>query len=139
MKNILKTYYAGPLALYLIAALLAMSTFAGPAEAMFVPVAPQSDAGATPGAVGREADLVKVQTALETKIIRQQLQDYGLAPEAATARLQSLSDEQLHQLAAHTDALQAGGDGVGILFSMMIICMLAVLLVFLVQGRIVIK
>ena len=139
MKHLLKSIYAKPLALYLIVALLAISTFAGPAEAMFIPSAQQSAASPAQELAGRAADMARVQAALETKIIRQQLQDYGLAPDAAMARVASLSDEQLHQLAVHTDALQAGGDGVGLLFSLMIIGLLVVLLVFLVQGRIVIK
>ena len=139
MKGILKAFYTKPLAVYLVAAVIAISTFAGPAEAMFIPSAHQGSDAVDQATAGRQADLAKIQTTLESRIIRQQLKDYGLAPEAAMQRVQSLSDDQIHQLASHTDALQAGGDGVGLLFTLMIIGLLAVLLVFMVQGRIVIK
>lgn len=140
MKDILKALYAKPLAIYLIAALLAISTFAGPAEAMFLPAAPQGDsAGAMPEAPLRAADLIKVRTALESRIVSQRLLDYGLSADEALARVNGLSDEQVHQLAAHVDSLQAGGDAVGLLAGLVIVALLVVLLVYLVQGRIVIR
>jgi hypothetical protein len=130
MKGVLTSFYAKPLVVYLVLALLAISTAAGPAEAMFIPAAPHQESAASPSATfGRAADLIKVQTALESKIIRQKLMDYGLSPEETMARVNMLSDEQVHQLAAHTDSLQAGGDAVGFF----------VVLIFLVQGRITIK
>ena len=39
MKTMLNAFYTKPLIIYLSTALLALSTFAGPAEAMFVPTA----------------------------------------------------------------------------------------------------
>jgi hypothetical protein len=137
MKTILKTFYAKPLAVYLAAALLAMSTFAGPAEAMFVKSAPHQDAAAP--AADRAADLARVQAALESKLVQQKLMDYGLSPEATMARVNALSNEQLHQLATHTDSLQAGGDPLGVVVSLLVIALLVVLLIYLIQGRIVIR
>ncbi len=141
MKGVLKSFYAKPLVIYLAIALLAISTAAGPAEAMFISAAPhQGPAAASRAAsAGRTADLVKVQTALESKIIRQKLMDYGLSPDETMARLNGLSDEQIHQLAAHADSLQAGGDAVGLLFALMVVALLVVLLIFLVQGRITVR
>ena len=37
------------------------------------------------------------------------------------------------------DAVQAGGDGVGMLFSLVIIALLVVLIIFLLEGRIQIR
>jgi|SRR5208337_4629927 len=140
MKNVLRSFYTKPLVINLSISLLAISTAAGPAEAMFVPAAPSQGSAASPQEpIGRAADLVKVQTALESKIIRQRLKDYGLSPDDAMARLNMLSDEQIHQLAAHTDSLQAGGDAVGIFVGLMIVALLVVLLIYLVQGRIAIR
>jgi len=137
MKNVLKSFYTKPLVIYLSAALLAMSTLAGPAEAMFVPAAPHQEAAASTGvSAERAADLVKIQSALESKIIRQKLMDYGLSPEETMARVNALSDEHIHQLAAHADSLQAGGDAVGLIIGVVIIFALVILLVFLVEGRI---
>ena len=137
MKTMLNAFYTKPLIIYLATALLALSTFAGPAEAMFVPTASLQDpAGAIDASVSRAADLAKVQTALESKVIRQKLLDYGLSPEETMARLNTLSDGQIHQLATQTDSLQAGGDVVGFLVGVMVLAILVVVLIFLVQGRI---
>jgi len=137
MKTMLNAFYTKPLIIYLVVALLALSTFAGPAEAMFVPTGSlQAPAGAIDASVSRAADLAKVQTALESKVIRQKLLDYGLSPEEAMVRLNTLSDGQIHQLATQTDSLQAGGDAVGFLIGVMILAILVVVLIFLVQGRI---
>ena len=137
MKTMLNAFYTKPLIIYLVVALLALSTFAGPAEAMFVPTGSLQDpAGAIDASVSRAADLAKVQTALESKVIRQKLLDYGLSPEEAMVRLNTLSDGQIHQLATQTDSLQAGGDAVGFLIGVMVLAILVVVLIFLVQGRI---
>ena len=89
MKTMLGSFYARPLAAYLIVALIVMSSFAASAEAM--------------------------------------------------ARVNRLSDQQLHELAARTDSVQAGGDGVDLLFGLVIVALLVVVLVYLLQGRIEVK
>ncbi len=140
MKSVLRSFYAKPLVIYLAVALLAISTAAGPAEAMFLPATPQGEsAAAVPDASLRAADLIKIRSTLESKIISQRLMDHGLTPDEAMARVNMLSNDQVHQLASHTDSLQAGGDAVGLLAGIVIIALLVVLLIYLVQGRIVIK
>lgn len=140
MNHMLDAFYTRPLAVYLIVAVLAISAFAGPAEAMFIPTAPQGEnPAAAPDASVRASELVKIQTALESKIIRQKLMDYGLSPEETMARVNTLSDEQIHQLASQTDSLQAGGDAVSFVIGVLIVALLVVLLIYLIQGRIVIK
>jgi hypothetical protein len=84
-------------------------------------------------------DLARVQTALESKIVQQTLQDYGLSPEETMSRVNKLSDEQIHQLASRTDSLQAGGDRGGLVITVLVIAILVVLLIYLLQGRVVIK
>ncbi len=42
MKRILTAFYAKPLSLYLGVVLIVLSAFASPAEAMFLPAAPQA-------------------------------------------------------------------------------------------------
>ncbi|HYA87046.1 MAG TPA: PA2779 family protein [Nitrospirota bacterium] len=140
MKNIYKPCYAKPLALYLIMALIAISTLAGPAEAMYVSAAPYHEADDQKGAsLERAADLARIQAAIESRIVRQKLMDYGLSPEDAMARVKKLSDDQIHVLASHTDSLQAGSDGVDLFFSLVVVALLVVILVFLLQGRIEIR
>ena len=133
MKTMLKAFYAKPLATYLTAALLAISTFAGPAEAMYVPAAPhQSTNEAIAASASRAADLAKIQRALESKILQQRLLDYGLSPEETMARLNKLSDEQIHLLATHADSLQPGGDGgTGILLFLLLVAIILALILAL--------
>ena len=140
MNTMLKTFYAKPLAIYLAVALLAITTFVGPAEAMFVPSAPNQNA-ADPAASSAEraADLAKIQTALESKIVQQKLMDYGLSPEETMARVNKLSDVQINQLATHTDSLQAGGDPVDLVIGLLIVAILVVVLIYLLQGRITVR
>ena len=137
MKTLLKTFYAKPLAVYLAVALLAITTFAGPAEAMFVPATPHQNAtGAAAVSGGRTADLARIQAALESKIVQQKLMDYGLSPEETMTRVNKLSDEQINQFATHTDALHAGGDGGSLIVGLLVVAILVVVLVYLLEGRI---
>jgi nitrogen fixation protein FixH len=140
MKIMLKAFYAKPLAVYLAVALLAITTFAGPAEAMFVPSASYQNAAApAASSADRAADLARIQSALELKIVQQKLMDYGLSPEETMARVNKLSDKQINQFATHTDAVQAGADGGGSIAGLLVLIVLIVILVFLLQGRIEIK
>jgi len=140
MKTMLKAFYTKPLVIYLVVALLAISTFAGPADAMFVPAAPHQDVTeATAASAGRAADMAKIQVAFESKILQQKLMDYGLSPKETMTRVNKLSDEQIHQLATHMDSLQAGGDGVDILISFLVVAILVVVLVYLLHHRVEIK
>jgi hypothetical protein len=140
MKSMLGSFYTRPLAAYLIAALIVMSSFAAPAEAMFVPAAPGEEASVQPHMPGnRAADLAKVQTVLESRIIQQKLIDYGLSPTEAMARVNRLSDQQLHEFATRTDSVQAGGDPADLFFGLVLVALLVVVLVYLLQGRIEVK
>ncbi len=141
MRSILTSFYTKPIAGYLIVALLAISASAGPAEAMFVPAAPMQDAVSVVKLRGdhHTADLAGIQTALESKIIGQKLMDYGLTPEDAMARIRGLSDSQIHELAAHLNSLQAGGDPADTVFGIFIVAMLVVVLILLLQNRIEIR
>ncbi len=134
MQRMLTAFYTKPLVIYLVLALIAISAAAGPADAMLVPASPAAPAGVSSG--GRSADLAVIQRSLESAELRQRLLDYGLTPQEIEARVNGLSDEQLHQLASNLDAVQAGGDGLGLLFSLVIIAALVVLIIFLLEGRI---
>ena len=137
MNHMLNAFYTRALIVYLVLALLAISTAAGPAEAMLLPAAPDVATGAP--AYDRAADLAAVQKTLESRELRQKLMDYGLTPEETEARLSNLTDEQLHRLAANMDAVQAGGDGLGFLLGLVIIALLVVLIIYLLEGRIEIR
>ncbi len=140
MKTMFKAVYTKPLVIYLVVALLSISTFAGPADAMFVPAAPHQDmTEATAVSAGRATDMAKVQTAFESKILQQKLRDYGLSPEETMARVNKLSDEQIHQLATNTDSLQAGGDGVDVLVFLLLVAILVVLVLELTGHHVIVR
>ncbi len=140
MKQLLTACYTRPLIAYLVTALITISAAAGPAQAMLVS-APASAHAASPNAVAgeRAADLAAVQKALESAEIRQRLLDYGLEPEKIEARIANLSDEQLHRLATNIDSVQAGGDGLGTLFVLVVIAALVVLIIYILEGRVEIR
>ncbi len=140
MKRMLTACYTRPLVAYLVMSLIILSAAAGPAEAMLVP-APADAPASLPQAAdrGRAADLAAVQKALESAELRQRLLDYGLTPEETEARIANLSDEQLHRLATNMDSVQAGGDGLGTLFALVLIAALVVLIIYMLEGRIEIR
>ncbi len=127
MKCLATSFYVKPLSLYLVFALILVTSFASPAAAMFIPAAPQ----ALPEQ-SRSADLDMIQRALESKTLEQRLMDYGLSPGTAMERINSLPDEQVHQLAAHIASLEAGGRGGGIDTNTLIVILLLVLLIILI-------
>lgn len=129
MKDMLAASCAKPLASYLIAALIAVSAFAAPAEAMLLPTAPQPSA---PAPLDRTADLALIQRTLESRVLQQHLLDYGLTPEQALERLNALPDGQVHQLASRIDALQAGGRRTSIEFEVLILILIILLLILLI-------
>jgi hypothetical protein len=130
MKRILTMWYAKPLAVYLAVALTALSIFAAPAEAMFLPTVPTQDA---PG-FDRASDVAMIQQALESRTLQQRLMDYGLNRDEALAKIKGLSDEQIHSLAENIGALQAGGHHMHA-ETLLIILLLVLLIVILVQNE----
>lgn len=101
-------------------------------------LAPPTAAATEPGtSLNRAGDLQRIQSVLETKVVRQRLEDYGLTSEEINARLAQLSDAQLHQLATQVDAMVPAGDaGFGIVIALLVIAILAVILVYLLDHRI---
>ena len=130
MKTMLKAFYTKPLVIYLVVALLAISTFAGPADAMFVPASPHQDmTESTAVSAGWAADMAKIQMAFELKSSSKNL--WTTFPPRRHGAANKLSDEQIHQLATHTDSLQSGRrTGVDILISLLVVAILVVVLVY---------
>jgi hypothetical protein len=126
------------LILYLCAALVATSgitAYPGTGLASFVP----SEAVlATPG-FDREADLARLKTYLERKVVAQRLADWGLGPQEVASRLGQLTDAQIHQTVRQLDSVQPGGDsGLGVVVVLLVIAILVVVLLQLTGHRIVI-
>ena len=80
----------------------------------------------------READLATIRKALELKVVKTRLMDYGFTPEEITQRLALLSDEELHRFALRADEVHVGGDGAVIL---VLVIALAVVVWLLVSDK----
>ena len=106
------------LSLYLVFATFLLTV---PAQgwAMFIPANQASPA--------RQADLSSIQKTLESTVVKQRLMDFGLSSEEALARINRLSDDQTHKIAANLDSLQAGADGVGALVFLLLVAIIVVI------------
>ena len=80
---------------------------------------------------GRSADMKTVQTALESKVVRERLKALGLSDKEIESRLGKLSDRQLHKFAKDVDTLSAGG-----FIEALLVCVVLVLLIVFLIHRI---
>jgi hypothetical protein len=83
-------------------------------------------AAAAPLSAARSADMKTIQGALESKILRERLKEYGLTDPEINARLGKLSDKQVHQFASRIHSVNPGGD-----FTVIGILILVVLVLFI--------
>jgi Flp pilus assembly protein TadB len=118
------------IALYLIIAIIILST---PAQgwAMFIP---SGEAASV-----RHSEMAAIQKTLESSVIKQRLSDYGLSSEEALAKINQLSQEQIHQLAANLDSLQAGADGVDALIFLLLVAIIVVVVLQVTGHRVIVK
>jgi hypothetical protein len=120
----------------LVLTTLATGLFPPEGRAMLAP--PSATASEAGTDQNRATDLQKIQSVLETKVVQQRLMDYGLSQDEINARLNQLSDAQLHQVATQIDAMIPAGDGLGIVIALLVIAILAIILVYLLNHRIVV-
>jgi hypothetical protein len=80
-----------------------------------------------------------IRLALEKKIVVQRLADYGLSSEQIMAKLPTMSDEQLHQLASLSDTLSEGGDGLGAVIAILLIVLLVIVILKVSDKQIIIR
>lgn len=111
---------------------------------LFFGVVPRVDAGFVPSDIlqlantDRAADLEKIQKVLETKMIRERLEQLGFSSEEINSRLSQLSDQQIHQLALKLDELKVGSDGLGVVISLLVIVILIIVILQLTGHRVIV-
>jgi uncharacterized protein DUF6627 len=105
------------LSLYLVLAMLLLSL---PSQgwAMFMPSSQVAPA--------RQTDIITIQKALESSVVKQRLMDYGFSSEEAMMRINKLTDNEIHQFAGNLDSLQAGADGVDALIFLVLVAIIVV-------------
>jgi len=91
-------------------------------EASFVP----TDQSAS--SISRQEDMATIQRALEHKLVKERLKDLGYTEEEIQARLDRLSDAEVHSLAGQLDSLMPAG---GWEVAVVVILLVAILVVLI--------
>ena len=91
-------------------------------EASFVP-SDQSSAS-----FSRQEDMATIQRALEQKLVKERLKDLGYTEEEIKARLDRLSDAEVHSLASQLDSLMPAGSWEAVLVVILLVAILVVLI-----------
>lgn len=119
---------------YLIISTLVFSFASSQANAMFI------TPSAVDSTVSNSADMAKVKTFLELKIVQQRLSDFGFSGDEISNRINQLSQDQLHQIATHIDGLDYGGDsGLSAVISLLIIVILVLVILQITGHKVIIK
>ena len=108
-------------------------------------ITPKVEAGFSPSEVigqsqmDRSVDMEKVRKFLETKMIRERLHAFGFSQEEIQARLNLLTDDQIHQVALKLDELKVAGDGAEAVIILLLIAAIVLLVIYLMGYRVVLK
>lgn len=116
------------LTIYLVLALLVLGCL--PYDAMAVMIPSDLDSAGVAIGMDRAADIQKIQTALESKLVMQRLTDLGLSVEEVQQSMAKLTTQELHNVAANLDGLQTGGE-LGLIIGILVVVVLVLLIVFL--------
>ncbi|MBP1727584.1 MAG: hypothetical protein H6Q51_2882 [Deltaproteobacteria bacterium] len=92
-------------------------------EASFVPSDEQSASS-----ISRQEDMATIQRALEDKLVRERLKDLGYTEEEIKARLDRLSDAEVHSLASQLDSLMPAGGWEAAVVVILLVAILVVLI-----------
>jgi len=134
--NWVKKLYFRQIAVILIFGLLVIGSI--PAESMaYVVGSDYQEAPAAPST--RAADMENIQRVLESKIVSGKLEQMGLSMSEIKARLDKLSDQELHQFASRMNSLAPGGDAIGIIIALLVIAILVIVILKLTDHRIIVK
>jgi len=118
------------LSLYLALAMLLLS-LPSQSWAMFMPSGQAAPA--------RQNDMITVQKALESSVVKQRLMDYGISSEEAMSRINMLTDKEIHQFAGNLDSLQAGADGVDVLIFLVLVAIIVVVVLEVTGHRVIVR
>lgn len=86
----------------------------------------------------RQAQVETIRQALEQEVVAQRLADFGLSKEEIAAKLPTLSDAQLHQLAGLSKDLASGGAAEAVI-AVLLVIILVIVIIKLMDREIIIK
>jgi hypothetical protein len=98
-------------------------------EASFVP----TDQSAS--SISRHEDMATIQKALEQKLVQERLRDLGYTDDEIKARLDQLSDAEVHSLATQLDSLAPAGY-LGLVIGILVIIILVIVILMLTGHRV---
>ena len=87
----------------------------------------------------RQQDTATIKKVLEQKLVKQRLKVLGYSEDEVKARLDKLSDNELHRFATQLDTLTAGGDALGVLLAILIIVGIIALILYITGKKVVIQ
>lgn len=82
----------------------------------------------------REVNLSKIRKMLENKLVAEKLRSHGLSTEEINQKLDKMGDVQIHQLAALSDRITAGGDG-GVTAAIVVLVIFVIVIILLIVLR----
>ena len=121
----MKTFMTDPLVrriAVMLAIVMGVVSLVPRVEASFVP----SDQSAA--SFSRQEDVATIQRALEHKLVKERLKDLGYTEEEIKARLDRLSDAEVHSLASQLDSLMPAGSWEAVLVVILLVAILVVLI-----------
>lgn len=77
-----------------------------------------------------QSERERIRTFLGREDVRKELQAQGIDANAAKARVAALTDEEVQKVAGKLDAMPAGGDIIGVLFTVFIVLLVTDILGF---------
>ena len=114
----------------MLVVVMGLIAFMPKVEASFVP----SDESFS--SISRQNDMATIQRTLEHKLVKERLKDLGYTDEEIKARLDRLSDTEIHSLAVQLDSLLPAGDGLGVVIALLVIAILVIVILMLTGHRI---
>ena len=77
----------------------------------------------------RGEEVNKIQRAMESRVVKEKMEAYGLRPEEVKDKLQGMSDDQIHMLSQASERLLAGADaGAGFVVVLLIILLVVLII-----------
>lgn len=107
---------------------IAVTVFSFMATAMPVPA--QARLASTEAALEADAggEREKVRQFLARDDVRQQMESLGVSPDEAAARVDTMSDAEIRQIAGRLDEIPAGGDALGVVIGAAVLIFIVLLI-----------
>jgi hypothetical protein len=87
----------------------------------------------------RHQDIATIKKVLEQKLVRDRLKALGYDEDEVKARLDKLSDNELHRFATQLDALTVGGDFWSVIVTILVIVGIIAIILYITDKKIVIQ